>query len=97
MEGFEKGVYDLHVCGPNGFYRGFAGNEDDPRIEVRCEYVAPAGDIEVRAISRGGGYTLHITDNAYGSDARSLRVADVGPGFTYLEITEEFSLVRLFG
>ncbi len=90
MEGFENGSYDLHICGPNGFYRGFAGNGDDPRIDVRCEYVASSGDIEVRAISRGGGHTLHIADNAYGSAARSVRVAEAGPASLVLRLGKSF-------
>ncbi len=82
IEGFEGGIYDLHVCGPNGFYRSFAGSAADPKIDVRCEYVRDAsrpgtltGDIELRATSRGGAYTLHVADNAYGSDARTIQVA----------------------
>jgi phospholipase C len=90
MEGFEKGAYDLHICGPNGFYRGFAGNRQDPRIEVQCEYISPAGDIEVRAISHGGGYTLHIADNAYGNDARSVRVAEAGHASLVLRLRKSF-------
>jgi phospholipase C len=90
MEGFEKGAYDLHVCGPNGFYRGFAGGVNDPRIEVRCEYLTPSGDIELRAISRSGGYTLRVSDNAYGSDERSVRVAETGQASLVLRLGKSF-------
>jgi phospholipase C len=90
MEGFENGLYDLHVCGPNGFYRGFAGSAEDPRIEVRCEYVTPAGDVEVRATSHGGGHTLRITDNAYGSDERPMQLADGGTASVVLKLGRSF-------
>jgi phospholipase C len=90
MEGFENGAYDLHVCGPNGFYRGFAGNGDDPRIDLRCEYLASSGDIELRAMSRAGAHTLHIADNAYGNAARSLRVAEGSHASLVLKLDKSF-------
>lgn len=90
MEGFENGAYDLHVCGPNGFYRGFAGNADDPRIDLRCEYLASSGDIEVRAVSRGGSHMLQIADNAYRNAPRSMRVAEGGKASLVLKLDNSF-------
>ncbi len=77
LEGFEDGRYDLHVCGPNGFYRGFAGTAEDPRIEVRCAYTA-GGDVEVRVKSLGEAYALRIVDNAYGGPEYRTQVAAGG-------------------
>jgi phospholipase C len=34
ISGFEKWPYHLSVYGPNGFYREFSGNENDPLIDV---------------------------------------------------------------
>ena len=51
IAGFESGVYHLRVCGPNGFFREFAGTESDPPIDIRCQYLR-TGDIELHVSSR---------------------------------------------
>lgn len=38
LELFESGRYDIHVYGPNGFYRAFAGNAKDPGIRIELAY-----------------------------------------------------------
>jgi phospholipase C len=76
LDGFENGVYDIHICGPNGFYRAFGGTADDPRIDVRLAYVE--GGVELRAESHGGAHALHIADNAYGAAARTIELRDRG-------------------
>jgi phospholipase C len=86
MEGFENGAYDLHICGPNGFYRGFAGNATDPPVDIQCEYVA--GDAELRASSRGGAYALLIADMAYGSGESTLEVAAGGSASLVLSLAK---------
>jgi phospholipase C len=78
LDGFESGGYDIHICGPNGFYRAFAGNEDDPRVEVSLVYVLPEGGVELRAVSRGAAHVLRVTDNAYGAVAHSVELTDRG-------------------
>ncbi len=72
LAGFERGVYHLRVCGPNGFLREFAGSAKDPRVEVRCEYARDngllSGDVELRLVNRGEGTcTLQVRDHGYGS------------------------------
>jgi phospholipase C len=84
MAGFDSRSYDLHVCGPNGFYRGFAGSAADPALEVSCEYVregrALTGDVAVRMVNRGGQvHTIHISDQAYGGGTHKVTLP---PGAT---------------
>jgi phospholipase C len=76
MSGFENGVYDLRVCGPNGFFREFTGTIDDPLVDIQCEYSRHSpqerslnGDIEVLLINLNGDrdYTFRIKDHSYGS------------------------------
>jgi len=35
---FEKNTYHLRVYGPNGFFREYKGNAEDPLIDIQCEY-----------------------------------------------------------
>ena len=38
LNGFENENYHLRVYGPNGFYREFIGNGNDPLVDIVCEY-----------------------------------------------------------
>ena len=38
ISAFTHDQYNLHVDGPNGFYRGFAGSLEDPGLQVHCQY-----------------------------------------------------------
>ncbi|MFY0254047.1 phosphocholine-specific phospholipase C [Chitinophaga sp. 30R24] len=38
LAAFEDAQYHLRVYGPNGFYREFAGNAEDPKVEIQCIY-----------------------------------------------------------
>jgi phospholipase C len=72
LERFEKGVYHLRVCGPNGFLREFSGTAGDPRLEIQCEYTrrknAFTGDVELRVASNADvPLTLEVKDHGYGS------------------------------
>jgi len=35
---FENNIYHLKVYGPNGFYRSFKGNGNDPVLDIKCSY-----------------------------------------------------------
>ena len=72
---FENNIYHLRVYGPNGFFREFRGNEQDPPIEISCDYVTTGkdnarltGDIRfVFTIPPGIPHPIQIVirDNAY--------------------------------
>ena len=38
LANFVNGEYHLRVYGPNGFYREFTGNKNEPLINVACNY-----------------------------------------------------------
>jgi phospholipase C len=38
VEDFSGKQYHLKLHGPNGFYREFAGDENDPKVEILCAY-----------------------------------------------------------
>lgn len=38
LDKFSNAIYDLHIDGPNGFYRQLAGNINDPDVEIEFSY-----------------------------------------------------------
>src|SRR5690606_1862826 len=38
MEAFQQDGYHLRVYGPNGFFREFTGDKQDPPLSVHCRY-----------------------------------------------------------
>jgi phospholipase C len=83
IDGFDRGVYHLCVCGPNGFLCELTGNSDDPLVDIHCEYVrkpeGPTGDLQVTVANRERDRTcrFEIADHAYGYAGQS---AEVKPG-----------------
>src|SRR5262249_42166350 len=92
IDGFDRGVYHLCVCGPNGFLRELTGNSDDPLADIHCEYVrkpeGPTGDLQVTVVNRERDRTCRFesADHAYGYGRQS---AEVKPG------TEKTVVLRL--
>lgn len=77
VDAFENGVYHLKCYGPNGFFREFSGNAQDPAIEVQFDYERNriskkklTGNVELKLFntSNDQSYTIEITDLAYKSN-----------------------------
>ena len=71
---FENSNYHFRVNGPNGFFREFRGNMNDPALDSVCEYEHKkmnakklTGNIELKIINRHSdhSYTIEIKGNAY--------------------------------
>lgn len=84
LSDFEGGAYHLRAHGPNGFYREFRGNSEDPVLDFT---VLPAsvdgvltGNVVVQVTNRAtkGPFTVLIKDASYGSEPRSVTVAAAG-------------------
>jgi phospholipase C len=75
---FEKEQYHLRVYGPNGFYREFIGNNQDPELTVQCGYERDnlsIGNVVIRLINKSQTpLTVQISDNAYGTGSRTVVV-----------------------
>lgn len=80
---FADGRYQLAVYGPNGFYREFRGDANDPPLEIRLDYSQttatdpPSGNVEVHLINRDDRrrHTIEIVDLAYKNDDQRLILA----------------------
>ena len=68
-----SGAYELHLHGPNGFVRHFAGDGTSIGLSASIEYgrtdvtVGVAVAAAAAAAPAGGGCTFTVTDNAYGA------------------------------
>ncbi|WP_343305738.1 phospholipase C, phosphocholine-specific [Chitinophaga niabensis] len=67
LEQFSEGKYHLRLHGPNGFYREFTGNANDPAMEVSCEYVRDKSGGLVIKVRNTSAESLKLTvkDNGY--------------------------------
>ena len=73
IAGFEDGS-TMRVSGPNGFFREFAGTENDPQIEIRCRYLR-TGDADSAHSSRmQAPCNLNVTDLAYKTGNHPIRL-----------------------
>jgi phospholipase C len=90
LDEFENGVYHLKVYGPNGFYREFKGNANDPAImltvseESLGNTFSPTGNIILEFTNKGETIQqIQITDNAYKTPARTIQLK---PGLQTVKI-----------
>jgi phospholipase C len=68
---FKNNHYNLHVHGPNGFFRAFKGESNEPAINVSLVYHTDlknnlTGNIQFKLSNNSNiNQTIEITDNAY--------------------------------
>ncbi|WP_207510817.1 phosphocholine-specific phospholipase C [Longitalea luteola] len=82
LSDFENNTYHLQVYGPNGFFRAFTGNIDDPQVEIEYLYETDAkrqdvltGNLYINFTNHGSQpLVFEITDNAYRSPVKSIAV-----------------------
>lgn len=78
LEDFASGNYHLRVTGPNGFYREFIGNRQNPSLDLRLKYstrqAVPTGNIEIVATGHDIQEPIRIPihDYSYGQPDRFL-------------------------
>jgi phospholipase C len=79
LSSFDDSQYHLQVHGPNGFFREFKGNSNEPRVVVSCSYAHAAGkpqqltgQLLLKLANKGKEpLTVEITDNAYKTGTRT--------------------------
>ena len=79
LENFENNLYHLRVYGPNGFFREFAGDKNDPSISIQLECeekknssLAFTGNIILLLKNLSDeNYTIEIDDNSYKNEKQS--------------------------
>ena len=98
---FENGHYHLRVYGPNGFFREFSGDKNEPSIDVKAKYEQsngkPTGNIILQIVNNANqSQSIIITDNSYkaGTKEQSIDAAtskeitlDTGKSFGWYDIS----------
>ena len=82
---FENGHLHLRVYGPNGFFREFISNENDPAVDVLVQYdrndKQPTGKIVVQVTNKEKkSQVAVVTDNAYNTGVKQETIAAKGAG-----------------
>ncbi len=94
---FEDKNYHLRVYGPNGFYREFKGNSQDPAINVKLLYQPGAAGKKLTGnatlfVENTGSQPIEltITDNAYKTNNHKLSVPANGKSTLALNLEKSF-------
>lgn len=75
IQSFENGLYHLCIHGPNGFYRECRGGQNDPDLQILCEYDSTGSSPKktngslrfvIRRLRSGAAFDIEIKDQAYG-------------------------------
>ena len=78
---FENGLYHLCVYGPNGFFREFMGNKNDPAISISVDYERMKSNpgelsgnlvLSLKNLSEQEAYTIEVNDSTYKRGVRSI-------------------------
>ena len=94
LDAFKNDAYHLRVYGPNGFFREFMGDANDPQIDVECQYQNSrllknklTGNIELKIINAGKNpFTVVIIDNAYKNNPVTKKLAPSGEETIVLDL-----------
>lgn len=89
---FDGGNYHLRVYGPNGFYREFIGDKNDPDIKISATYKQDKIALEF-AGNGNAAQTIQVTDNAYKNAAQTI----VLPAGTSANASLLVNTVKSFG
>ncbi len=82
LNDFEHNAYHLRVYGPNGFFREFKGNADDPQLTIYCtDETKPGSAKELTGNlllhlenNTGHALTVEIRDHAYKTASRKINL-----------------------
>lgn len=99
LEDFSEGKYHLRVYGPNGFFREFLGDKNDPALQIECRYeqdeknpLKLSGNVIFTVTNLSGkAQLIDITDNSYKTGNKSLKVAAKGKSSIVLDLHKNYN------
>lgn len=99
LDNFKDNRYHLRLYGPNGFYREFAGDAQDPEIFIDCAYETNqlkknelTGNIiiSITNLSKNNSCNIGIKDNAYKTGLVSKKINPSATETIVLNLTKSF-------
>jgi phospholipase C len=102
---FENSNYHISVHGPNGFFREFKGNNDDPLINIACNYQHEVndpkkltGNIEINFQNENNKNTIEINDHYTKTtqNISSIIVLDLSKTYGWYDFTVKIKGNNLF-
>jgi phospholipase C len=82
LELFPDGVYSIRVHGPNGFYRYWTGDKNDPSLEINVDEVCDPREnstcklgFRLKNESHSEVISVQVQDNAYGNPNQELSLS----------------------
>ena len=110
LSSFENGNYHLCIYGPNGFFRKFTGDKNDPLLQIDCDYQRGrlfknnlSGNVElkIKNTSASQSYPLEIIDQSYGNQPIHKIIDPSGEETIVLDLKRSFGwydfMVRIKG
>jgi phospholipase C len=96
ITGFENGNYHIAVHGPNGFFREFSGNSNDPIVNISCvcqhsdeDAKKLTGNIEINVSNEGNVNTVEITDH-YTNNTQTKSLNSSASATMVLDLTKTY-------
>jgi len=99
LNNFKDSSYHIRLYGPNGFYREFAGNAQDPEIYIDCEYETDSshknqltGNIKLTIVnlSKTHSYNIEIIDKSYKANPVVKKINSSGKEVVILNLSKNF-------
>ncbi|MEP7372422.1 MAG: phospholipase C, phosphocholine-specific [Chitinophagaceae bacterium] len=97
---FQNQEYHLKINGPNGFFREFSGNANDPAISFNFEYARTKSnskrltgnvELQVRNFDKDRPFTIEVKDNAYKKGDLKKIIGKAGSGNQQINIVLDLS------
>jgi phospholipase C len=98
LTGFENNAYHLRVYAPNGFYREFKGNHDNPLVKINCDYETQSlnsgratGNVSIRIKNNDAqAHNFIIRDNSYGTGSKVKKLAPGAETSIVLDLSKSY-------
>ena len=93
---FDKGLFQLEVYGPNGFYRMFKGDTQRPNINIRCTYekskdgASFTGRLAFTCTNHDSkSHSLLLEDISYGKDRKEIQLKAGASTTMHFDLSEQ--------